>query len=77
MDSRPAGNTDIFVQRIDSTGLPKWTANGVAICTEASDQSVPALAEDGNGGAIIVWKDARNGNSDIYAQRINSLGIVL
>ncbi len=76
MDSRPAGNTDIFVQRIDSTGLPKWTANGVAICTEASDQSVPAPVEDGNGGAIIVWKDVRNGNSDIYAQKINSLGIV-
>lgn len=76
MDSRPTGNSDIYVQRVDSAGFPKWTANGVAICTEISNQMVPAIVEDGSGGAIVVWKDLRNGTSDIYAQRINNSGIV-
>lgn len=76
MDSRPTGNTDIYAQRVDSAGLPKWTPNGVIICNNSSDQAVPALVEDGNGGAIIVWKDLRNGNSDLYAQRINNAGLV-
>src|SRR4029450_4275554 len=26
------------------------------------------------GGAIVVWQDDRNGNLDLYAQRISSLG---
>ncbi len=76
MDSRPSGNTDIYVQRLDSAGIPKWQTNGVPICTESSNQSVPVLVEDGNGGAIISWKDLRNGNSDIFAQRVNNSGVI-
>jgi len=29
---------------------------------------------DGEGGAIIVWQDKRDGQYDVYAQRINELG---
>lgn len=76
MDSRPAGNTDIYMQRLDSQGFPQWAAGGIVVCNNAFDQSVPALAEDGNNGAIIVWKDMRNGNSDIYAQHVNSAGAI-
>jgi len=42
----------------------------------ANGQSVPAIASDGNGGAIITWQDNRSGNSDIYAQRISTDGLV-
>jgi hypothetical protein len=58
-----------------SEGL--WLENGVAICTATNDQSDPILASDGNGGAIVIWYDMRGGNSDIYAQRINSNGVAL
>jgi hypothetical protein len=46
------------------------------ICTMTNDQSSPAITDDGSGGAIITWVDYRNGNSDIYAQRINANGAV-
>ncbi|MHA1439276.1 MAG: hypothetical protein ACTSPD_17025 [Promethearchaeota archaeon] len=69
------GNYDIFAQRINSTGDIKWTANGVGVCTLTSFQDYPKLISDGSGGAIIVWRDSRNGNYDIFAQRINSAGV--
>jgi hypothetical protein len=65
---------DIYAQRVDSTGAPKWTANGVAICTATNFQSNPAIVSDGAGGAIIFWEDARSGIDRIYGQRVNSSG---
>jgi hypothetical protein len=65
---------DIYAQRINSSGAVQWTANGVAISTESNNQYPPNIASDGNGGAIITWHDDRNGNWDIYAQRINTNG---
>lgn len=72
---RRSGGDDIYAQRIDSTGAPLWTVNGVPICTEGNTQSEPRLASDGAGGAIITWTDHRSGYN-IYAQRINSSGVV-
>lgn len=67
---------DIYVQRVDKTGMVKWTVNGVSLCNLTTDQTAPSLVEDGTGGAIIAWNDWRNGNRDIYAQRIDSTGTI-
>jgi hypothetical protein len=71
-----SGNSDIYVQRVNSTGVPQWAADGVAISTVSGDQYGPTLISDGSGGAIMAWTDNRSGNSDIYAQRVNSSGVV-
>lgn len=68
--------SDIFVQRIDKNGINKWTANGVALCTDVANQTAPSIVEDGNGGAIIVWNDWRVGFRDIYAQKVDSNGAI-
>ncbi len=68
------GNSDIYVQRINSTGAKLWGLNGKAVCTEALYQQKPLIVSDGAGGAIIAWQDYRTGSYDIYAQRINSTG---
>ncbi|NVM01370.1 MAG: hypothetical protein HWN67_03490 [Candidatus Helarchaeota archaeon] len=65
---------DIYAQRVDSSGGVVWEVNGTAICTEGVTQETPQICSDGEGGAIITWRDWRNGNTDIYAQRINSSG---
>ena len=51
-----------------------WVQDGAAICTVAGVQEYPMIASDGAGGAIITWHDARSGNYDIYAQRVNASG---
>jgi hypothetical protein len=70
-----SGDRDIYVQRVNSGGYPIWTYNGQAVCTiAATNQEWPQIVTDGAGGAIITWADNRNGNLDVYAQRIESDG---
>ncbi len=65
---------DIFVQRLDASGYAKWTQNGVAVCTHTANQNSIATTESGTGGVLIVWTDYRNGNADIYIQKVDSMG---
>jgi predicted lipoprotein with Yx(FWY)xxD motif len=75
-DYRSGTSYDIYTQRINASGVVQWTANGVAICTATGIQTTPKIVSDGSGGAIITWYDYRNGNYDIYAQRINASGVI-
>src|SRR5437867_3977429 len=72
------GNFDIYAQRVLNSGAvdPAWPANGRALCTAANAQEGPTLVADGAGGAIVTWKDNRNGiaNSDIFAQHVLNSG---
>jgi hypothetical protein len=78
LDNR-ISNTDINVysQKIDGTGAPIWTSNGVDVCTAAANQGTPLIIKDGAGGAIITWSDSRttvSTGTDIYTQKLNSSG---
>jgi len=46
------------------------------ICTNNSPQVEPVICSDGIGGAIIAWGDHRNSNLAVYAQRIDSGGVI-
>lgn len=76
-DLRSPSNYNIYAESMNSDGIWQWGPDGIAICTQSNEQLSPKICSDGAGGAIIAWKDARNGNYDIYAQRINSEGNVL
>jgi hypothetical protein len=76
-DYRSGTNYNIYAQGILTSGAQVWTANGVEVCGATQDQRLPQFVTDGNGGAIIAWYDYRNSatsGSDIYAQRIASVG---
>ena len=72
-DKRNA-NLDIYAQRVDANGHSLWNSSGVPVCTLLSTQLLADMISDGSGGAILVWEDDRNGNSDIYAQRLSADG---
>jgi len=65
--------TDIYAQRVNSSGAVQWAPNGVPVCIEVFNQDTIAMVSDGFGGAILTWQDYRsdNGFPDIYAQRIS------
>ncbi len=68
----PAGNADIYAQRIGGGGSLStgWDPNGHRVCAALGDQLGPQCISDGAGGAFVVWEDHRNGNADIYVTRI-------
>ncbi len=75
MDLR-GGDYDIYAQYIDANGIAQWTTDGVAVREASYNQIEPKLAPDGAGGAVIVWEDDPDYSSDIYAQRIDSVGVI-
>ena len=72
-----SNSPNVYAQRLDGDGYPLWPAGGVSVCSAAEGQYKPQIVSDGAGGAIIAWTDFRNGNADIYAQRIDPDGTPL
>jgi hypothetical protein len=68
---------DVMAQVVSGSGDILSASEGIAVCAAPGDQTYPAIASDGSGGAIIAWYDARNGNGDIFTQRIDGSGNIL
>jgi len=77
-DPRTTSNYDIYVQRVSGTGKVLWQADGIPVCTVAGAKWWPLIVSDGSSGAIVLWRDYRDGSSyDTYAQRIDASGKAL
>ncbi|MFH1541485.1 MAG: hypothetical protein ABIE84_00140 [bacterium] len=73
-EDRRDGFSDIYAQKINAQGTLLWTTTGLAVAPVSANQNFAQAVNDGAGGAIVVWQDYRNGNADIYAQRIGAAG---
>jgi hypothetical protein len=70
-------NYDIYAQRIDGSGTPLWIVSGVPISSAPNMQSGSVISASNAGSTIIAWMDNRNSpNQNIYAQRVNNLGLL-
>ena len=76
LDSRDGVNIAIYAQRISSEGFIQWQVDGVPVCTFPGGKVSLKIAPDTKGGAFLTWTDTRTDNGDIYAQRINSEGVI-
>ncbi len=76
-DGRVAANSDVFAQRINASGAPQWTANGVSVCGATGNQTRARLCQDGVNGAVVTWEDRRGANADVYAQRVSPAGAAM
>lgn len=66
---------DIYVQKVDAYGTPQWQADGVRLCGASGNQNEPALALDGQGGAVVAWSDYRGvGFGMPAAQHVDGYG---
>lgn len=79
-DSRYAGSGvpyTVFAQKINSSGVPQWTADGIEVNTQntGGGVSLSSLVSDGSGGAFISVQTVVSSTS-IYMQRITSTGTV-
>jgi hypothetical protein len=74
-DRRAGGDytkVDLYGQRLSSTGAPVWTADGIPVCTAASEQNYPLVVGIPGIGMVGIWEDSRSGvaNVNLYVQRI-------
>jgi len=69
--------SDIYAQRISSTGEALWQLDGLDVCTGSATHQGPVAVSDAAGGAIITWFDERAWEANIYAQRVDALGDTL
>ncbi len=74
LDSRDDVNGDIYAQLLDANGARQWSPAGVPVCRASGLQTELSACVDTTGGAIVAWTDYRNGNADIYAQRVTGWG---
>jgi hypothetical protein len=68
---------NIYAQRMTKGGGIRWDDEGLLICNAPYEQLAPAIASDGTGGAFMPWEDTRDGEIDIYAQRIDAEGRIV
>jgi hypothetical protein len=73
-DARLLGDIDLYVQRINSNGVPQWNSNGEAINLLGGAQHSPTVATDGAGGMVLAWTDDRSGDHQVFAQRVFANG---
>ena len=76
VDSRN-GNTDIYSQQYDSTGMAVGINFMINDDLGTTDQYSPSVSMNNTGNFIIVWMDERNGNYDIYGQQYDSAGTII
>jgi len=67
-DDGRSGNSDIYVQRYNSSGTPLGSNLKVNDDVGTAWQGSPNIAMDVTGSSVVTWRDDRNG-PDIYAQR--------
>src|SRR5437773_2304367 len=64
----------IFAQRIDETGQPRWNPDGVPIFHDPGVQLHPSIVTDGSGGSIVIWSEKGGGGYEIRARRFGPDG---
>jgi len=69
-------NSDIYIQRVDAQGYTQWPKNGIEICNASGQQTSPRIVSDDSGGAVIIWRDYRDGSNTVamYGQQVNGAG---
>jgi hypothetical protein len=65
----------IYAQRLDASGVPAWTVNGIPVCTvPGNSHRTPAIIADGQGGAIVGWTSSPVSGDRVFVQRLDASG---
>ena len=65
--------TDVFIQHVGADGEVSWGTNGNVVCDAPGFQWIGGLTRSGS-EAFVTWSDRRNGQTDVYAQRVDATG---
>jgi hypothetical protein len=66
-----SGSADVYAQRVDGSGNPVWSPDGIPIRAGTDEFELVEMVTDGVDGAILLW--THNGE-DIHAQHVDGAG---
>ncbi len=70
-----ATSWDIVAQRVDPDGNLLWPDTAVVVCGAIDGQYYPQMIPNGEGGAIITWRDMRQDTiGAVYVMRVTANG---
>ena len=71
-DFRNAAGLDLYAQRINNTGTPLWTVNGILAGSAANSQAGQDMLVSNSGTVIGFYDDRTTANCfNLYLQRLN------
>ena len=74
-------DSQIYGQHLTIVGTRGWGDEAMQMAPNPADQTGPAAASDGAGGAVVAWRDWRSvssgGDVDLYAARVNTAGTLV
>jgi hypothetical protein len=68
---KPAGNFDVYAQRVNSFGFPQ---GGNLLLNDddlGANQDFPQIMVKSDGSFVVVWEDMRRSSSDIFMKRFD------
>ncbi len=74
-ETRNQNDYDIYGQWIRTDGSFAWSSNGLAICDVEQNQKKPKVKFVDENNVMIVWKDTRNNDLDIYGYLTSEQGV--
>ncbi len=60
----------IYTQKLNSSGVAQWTANGKAVASNTFSMDYSAAADETGNNLLVTWAQALNPPQDITAQKI-------
>jgi hypothetical protein len=69
----------VYAQRYDTSGAAMWNGGAPVVISDASPIPIaqyPQIALAPDNGAAFAWSDFRDGDSDVYAQRVDENGAI-
>lgn len=61
----------IYAHGIDGNGNDMWSPASVIVSSGTLSKEYPKVIKSDSSNVIVTWQDQRNGDSDIYAQRMD------
>jgi hypothetical protein len=72
------GGYDVYLQRVDASGIEQWPHNGVLIADRSVSSTVDySLVTDQGGNAVIAFNDDRFGTGKITIQKVSPTGTLM
>jgi hypothetical protein len=73
------GDWDIYAQKFDPDGNPLWGYTDLKVNqnSDSASQRYPSMDVDANGNTVVVWRDERDTDQNIYAQKLDPNGLPL